>query len=175
MQPIVHLAVGYLCVAAYRRWTRADPPGGAAAGAAVFAAALPDLLDKPPWLLGVVPVGRTLGHSLLFAVPFGLAVWLRSADFEREPLGTAFVVGLFSHVATDVPWHVVAGDYHELRFLLWPITRTPPYTGTKVLGTVGGLELTTLWLEAAILIAGVVVWWRDGRPGLDGLREAVAE
>ncbi|TYL37664.1 hydrolase [Natronococcus pandeyae] len=173
MQPVVHLAVGYLCYAAYTRWSRGEPPAETPAIVAIFGAALPDLLDKPLHAAGVVPVGRTIGHSLLFAIPLVVAVWLVARARERRVLGVAFAIGYLSHVATDVPWHLLSGDYDELGFLLWPVTHMPEYTGTKPLGTVAGLEITTLWLEAVVLFAGVALWWIDGRPGVEWLRNRV--
>ncbi|WP_049926040.1 metal-dependent hydrolase [Halopiger goleimassiliensis] len=173
MQPVVHLAVGYLCWAGYTRATRGGAPTEEATLAALAGAALPDLLDKPPWLAGVVDVGRTLGHSLLFAIPVVLGVWWLARARGRTALGIAFAVGSLSHLATDVPWHVVSGDLEELGFLLWPVTPMPAYSGTKPLGTVAGLEITTLWLEAVILVAGVALWWADGRPGIEPIRRAI--
>ncbi|WP_207588659.1 metal-dependent hydrolase [Halomontanus rarus] len=187
MLPPVHFVVGYVCYAAYSRLVLEDLPRARPALAAVAGAAIPDLLDKPLWLTGVVPVGRTIGHSLLFAIPVSVAVWVvargrnrnrkrdqdRSRNRDRNLLGVAFVVGLLSHVATDVPWHLLSREYHELGFLLWPITHMPEYTGTKSLGTVGGLEVTTLWLEAVIVVGGIALWWRDGRPGLENVRSAL--
>ncbi|WP_247000045.1 metal-dependent hydrolase [Halosolutus gelatinilyticus] len=173
MQPIVHPVVGYVCYAAYVRLDRGEAPASAPAMVAALGATVPDLIDKPPWLLGAVDVGRTVGHSLLFAIPAVVAVWLLARRRGHDRLGVAFAIGYCSHVATDVPWHVLAGDYRELGFLLWPITPMPPYTGTKVLGTLAGVEVTTLWLEAIVLVAGVALWWRDGRPGLESIRRAV--
>ncbi|GAB3024627.1 metal-dependent hydrolase [Natronobiforma cellulositropha] len=166
MQPIVHLAVGYLCYAAVARWRYERVPRDAPAAVAIVGAALPDLLDKPLAALGVVPVGRTVGHSLLFAIPLLAAVWLLARASERETLALAFAVGYLSHLASDVPWHLLSGDYDELGFLLWPVTHMPAYTGVKPLASVAGLEVTTLWLEAVIFLAGVALWWHDGRPGL---------
>lgn len=44
-----------------------------------FCFMLPDLIDKPLWVLGVIPDGRYMGHSLLImilvAAVFGLARW----------------------------------------------------------------------------------------------------
>jgi hypothetical protein len=165
MLPPTHVTVGYLCYAAATRLRGYGVPTGRATLVAVFAAALPDLIDHPLHWLGVTPVGRTIAHSLLFAVPTVALVWaLANRAGERE-LGVAFAIGYLSHVATDVPWHLLAGDYHELGFLLWPVTHMPEYTGTTTLGTVGGFEVTTLWLEAVILLAGVALWVRDGMPG----------
>ncbi|WP_254862481.1 metal-dependent hydrolase [Halovivax gelatinilyticus] len=167
MQPVVHLAVGYLCWATYTRYERGEPPESAPTAAVLVGAAIPDLVDKPLYAAGAVDVGRTIGHSLLFVVPLVVAVWVLARSVGRSELGLAFAVGVLSHVATDVPWHVVSGDFDELRFLLWPVTPMPPYTGVKPLGTVGGVEVTTLSLEAVVLVAGLVVWWSDGRPGID--------
>lgn len=166
MQPFVHLSVGYLCVAVYSRWDDGRPPADAPVAVAVTGAALPDLIDKPLWLAGVVPVGRTIGHSVLFAIPLLVVGWRIATRRRRSPLAVAFAIGYLSHLATDVPWHLVSGDYHELQFLLWPVTQTPPYTGTKPLGTLADLRVTTLWLEAVVFVAGIALWWHDGKPGL---------
>lgn len=141
---------------------------------ALLAAALPDLIDKPLEWLGVVPVGRTIGHSLLFALPLVALVWVLARRASERELGVAFAVGYLSHVATDVPWHLLSGEYHELGFLLWPVTHMPPYTGTTTLATLGGVEVTTLWLEAVILVAGVGLWMRDGTPGTEAIRDRLS-
>ncbi|RQG90124.1 metal-dependent hydrolase [Natrarchaeobius halalkaliphilus] len=173
MQPVVHLIIGYLCYAVYTRWQRDEVPTDRGALVAIVAAALPDLVDKPLAAAGVVPVGRTVGHSLLVVVPVTLAVWLAADRYGRRTLGTAFAIGLLSHVVTDVPWHVLSGEFHELGFLLWPITEMPSYIGIKPLGTVPilGVEATTLWLEAVIFVVGVALWIRDGKPGFDPIAE----
>lgn len=175
MQPVVHVVIGYLCYAAYTRLDRGERPAEAPALAAFVGAALPDLVDHPLHAAGVTPVGRTILHSLLFAVPVIAAVWLLMRRRDRELLGTAFAIGYLSHVATDVPWHVLAGDSHELGFLLWPITHMPDYSGVKPLGTVPGLglEATTLWLEAVIFVAGIALWRTDGYPGTAPIRRAL--
>ncbi len=175
MQPIVHLAVGYICYTAYTRFDRGEPPASVPAIVAVIGAALPDLIDKPLHSWGVVPVGRTIGHSLLFAVPLVALAWLFARRRGRDRLGIAFAIGYASHIAADIPWHVLSGDFHELGFLLWPVTPMPDYSGVKTLGTVPGVgvEATTLWLEAVILAGGVVLWWIDGRPGLGAIRRSV--
>jgi vacuolar-type H+-ATPase subunit I/STV1 len=171
MLPPVHLAVGYLCYAAYARWRYDRPPADGTAAAAVLAAAIPELLDKPLYWLGIVPVGRTVGHSLLFALPLIALVWIISHRHGRAVLGVAFAIGYLSHIVTDVPWHLVSGEYHELGFLLWPITHMPEYTGTTTLGVLMGIEVTTLWLEAAILVCGVALWVFDDMPGTAVVRD----
>ncbi|USZ73155.1 metal-dependent hydrolase [Natronosalvus halobius] len=175
MQPVVHPVVGYLCYAAYARWSHGEPPRDEPALVAVLTAGLADLLDKPLAAAGVVEVGRTVGHSLLFAVPVVAVAWMLAARANRRDLGVAVVIGYGSHVLADLPWHVLSGDYAELGFLLWPVTHMPAYTGVKPLGlgAVAGLEATTLWLEAVILVAGIVLWWIDGRPGVGVVGTAI--
>lgn len=172
MQPVVHLAVGYLCYAGYTRWKHGREPTDVPALVAVFGAGLADLIDKPLYAVGFVPVGRTIGHSLLVAVLI-LLVWTLAVGRDQRTLGVAFAIGYLSHIATDVPWHVLSGDLDELGFLLWPITEMPAYTGVKPLGTVAGIEVTTLWLEALVLGVGIALWWFDGRPGLGAIRRVV--
>ena len=173
MQPVVHLAVAYLCYAGYTRWRFDRAPLGGPAFVAVFAGALADLIDKPLGWAGVVPVGRTIGHSLLFALPLIALVWLVARRRDRAVLGVAFAIGYLSHLASDVPWHVLSGDYDELGFLLWPVTQMPEYTGVKPLVRVGGLEVTTLWLEAVLLVSGVALWLHDGAPGAGVVRDRI--
>jgi hypothetical protein len=171
VQPVVHLAVAYLCYAGYSRWRFEESPAGLPALVAILGAALPDLIDRPLYWAGLTPVGRTLAHSLLFALPLIAVVWFVTRRRDRAILGVAFAIGYLSHVATDVPWHVLSGDYHELGFLLWPITHMPPYSGVKPLGTVGGVEVTTLWLEVPILVVGLALWIHDGAPGAAVVRD----
>lgn len=173
MQPIVHPVIGYVCYAGYTRARHGRPPREVPTIVAVWAAILPDLIDQPLWIVGVTPVGRTFAHSLLGAVLIVSVVGVLARRRRRQELGVAFAIGYVSHVAADVPWHVLAGDYHELGFLLWPLTEMPAYTGVKVVGTVGGVEVTTLWLEAVLFVGGAFLWWRDDRPGLAVVRRYV--
>ncbi|CAI50322.1 DUF457 family protein [Natronomonas pharaonis DSM 2160] len=173
MQPIVHPVVGYLCYAGYVRASDGEAPQGELTVVAVFAAVLPDLIDQPLWLIGVTPVGRTVAHSLFGGALLVGAVGLLARRRGRTDIGVAFAIGYASHIAADIPWHVLAGDYHELGFLLWPVTGMPAYSGVKSLGTVGAVDITTLWLEAILFVAGAALWWNDGCPGVEVVRRYV--
>ncbi|WP_096390325.1 metal-dependent hydrolase [Halopenitus persicus] len=99
-----HVLAGY--VVGYERRL---PPVPAAAGAA-----LPDLIDKPLAILGIIEIYHSVGHSALVlsaALPvvlFGrawLAVWL----------------GWASHLVLDVAHMVVNARPGDAVFLLWPV------------------------------------------------------
>ena len=70
-----------------------------------FCFLLPDLIDKPLWVLGVIPDGRYMGHSILIVVlvaaVFGLARWTHGL--------VALFVGMVHLVSdrdlhSDNPW-----------------------------------------------------------------------
>ena len=170
MQPLVHPIVGYICYAVYTRGRYGARPEPEPTVVAMFAAAVPDLIDQPLWLLGITPVGRTFAHSLFGAALIVGTVVILARQYERPDFRVAFAIGYGSHIAADIPWHVLAGDFRELGFLLWPVTEMPAYSGVKVVGSVGGVEITTLWFEGVLFIAGVLLWWHDGCPGVDVFR-----
>lgn len=173
MQPYVHLAVGYLCYAWYCRWRYDRVPGEGAVLVTLLGAAVPDLVDQSLAATGATSVTRRVGHSLLFGGPLVAAVGAVSIRRGRRVLGVAFAIGYLTHLAADAPWHLLAGDFHELGYLLWPITDMPPYSGVKSLGSLGGVDITTLWLEVVVLAAGIVRWIRDGTPGLGSIRARI--
>lgn len=88
---------------------------------------------------------------------------------------SAFAIGYLSHVAADVPWHLLGGNLEELGFLLWPVTSMPEYYWIEPIGTIGGTTVTTLWLEAVIVFAGVVLWAYDRAPGCGWLLRRIAD
>lgn len=170
MFPPVHPALAYLLYSGGRRALGRSAPGRAAAVAVVVGGALPDLIDQPLYhFLFDLPSTRTLGHSLLFVVPICLAVLVAARRSSLpDSVGPAFAVGALSHPAADALWPLLLGLYDELGFLLWPITHSPPYAGTKPLFAVGDATVTTLWFELPLLAGAAILWWRDGRPGLGG-------
>ena len=167
MQPIVTPVVGYLCYTGYTRAQHGRVPKGEPSVVAGFAAVLPDLIDQPLWLLGPTSVGRTFAHSLFGGILIVGLIGLLAHRHGRRDLGVAFAIGYCAHIVADIPWHVLAGDFQELGFLFWPVTEMPAYSGVKAVGTVGGIDITTLWFEGVIFVVGVVIWWYDGHPGGD--------
>jgi len=180
MWPWGHLAVGYL---AYRvlagvanRW----PPTRTAMFVLIFATQLPDLIDKPlAYSFSVLPEGRALMHSLLVAVP--VCLYMFALYGVRSDTGWAFTIGYLSHLLGDSYRSLLAGQWADVSFLLWPVFPPPDYPTSSfgvhwqqllaaagdvtVLGIVTG-ELPLVAYQA--LLAGVVVvWWLyEGAPGV---------
>lgn len=137
---------------------------------------LPDLIDKPlAWTLPVLPSGRSLGHSLLLLVPLVLivAVVVRNRDTEWA---IALAVGALSHTIVDVLPAMIRGEPVYTTSLVWPLLPPPPYDeqGRTILGQFLSLEPAPMVVFGLVLaLVALVVWWHQGRPGIDTIRAAV--
>lgn len=174
MWPWGHLAGAYVLYTVSTRKRFDEPPAHGPVLVLVFASLLPDLVDKPlAWYLGVLPTGRTLAHSLVVLVPLSIAVYHLACRYDRREHGVAFAVGVFSHAALDaLPalWNPEA----NAAFLLWPLVPVEGYER----GSPSVVELFLASLgepyflsEFVLLALAVVLWRRDGYPGLEPLRE----
>jgi len=144
--------------------------------AVVSGTQLPDLIDKPlAWQFAVLPSGRSLAHSLVFAVPLCLAVvavaWYRS----HPEVGAAFAVGYATHLFGDVYMALYYWRVEEFTFLLWPVLPPYPYDDFTGFGAfAAGVEVTTPLLAAlgVATLGGLVFlahflrapWWTPRRP-----------
>lgn len=81
-----HLAMGYL-LGVYTRFPVAY---------LVVGSALPDLVDRPLYWLGLTPFSHTVAHSIAVAVPAGFVL---TRLFGRR--GAALALGWLVHVGTD--------------------------------------------------------------------------
>ncbi|GAA0553081.1 metal-dependent hydrolase [Halorubrum ejinorense] len=178
MLPWGHAAVGYLCyTAATRHWHRRPPAGPAVLSLAV-GTQLPDLIDKPfAWSFGLLPSGRSLGHSLLIAGAIGVLAWRFARRYDRQSEAGAFLLGLLTHIVADVAPAVVARDWEPLGALLWPLTPAYRYPGEMertVLGFFLDLRLAELSSVGSVLtVLAVGAWLYDGRPGVATLAALV--
>ena len=177
MWPWGHLAVGYLLYSAWRR-RRGGRPGYPEVAWLAVGTLAPDLVDKPlAWSLGVLPSGRSLGHSLVVASVVLAVLWLVVAPrVGRRPM-FAGVVGYLSHPLADLPvGRLLGGEPEYLAYLVWPLLALPPYeVEPSFLAhlrayALGPYEVAQLGLFAVAAVA----WYRDGAPGLEGLRERIA-
>jgi len=70
--------------------------------AAAFFALLPDLVDKPLFLLGLTPSGRFIAHSLFFGVVLAAILFMVLPKQTRVPIAAAAVLGSWSHLLLDL-------------------------------------------------------------------------
>ncbi|MFC6865284.1 metal-dependent hydrolase [Halomicroarcula sp. GCM10025817] len=179
MWPWEHLAVGYIAFSLLQRARDGRGVRTSAAVALALGTQLPDLVDKLlGWGLGVLPGGRSLGHSLLFVVPVVVVGYLVARHLGRRDVGTAFAVGYLFHLPGDMAYPALLGGDVAYRFLLWPIVPAPESEPVTILGRT--LELLTYFtgeltssagpvyivFEALLLGTALVLWLRDGHPGL---------
>jgi membrane-bound metal-dependent hydrolase YbcI (DUF457 family) len=80
------------------------------------------LIDKPlAWTFDILPSGRSLGHSLLFAIVLGGGVWIVMQRYNWNTEAIAFFMGHLSHVVVDVLPAIRDGMWERLQSILWPI------------------------------------------------------
>ena len=114
-----------------------------------FCFLLPDLVDKPLWMLGAIPNGRDIGHTLLL-------VFLVSALFsiKRRSYGLFALCGGMLHLLSDIggfiPWlypfkgyDLPDTSYHGI------------VTFTNTLETLGEMVLADI---VVLVVMGVVLW-----------------
>lgn len=169
MWPWGHAAVGYLLYTVLTHVRDEQPPAGAPVVWLAVGTQFPDLVDKPlAWTVDVLPAGRTLAHTLFVAIPVCVLIYLVAHRRRRSEWAAAFGLGYLSHVVVDALPDLLRGELVYARFLLWPVVPAPPYEGSdSVVGHVASMELTG-YFTLQLVLAGlaVIVWWRDGRPGI---------
>ena len=180
MWPWDHAAVAYLLVSALYRLGWGRVPSRRVGIVAVVAGILPDLIDKPlSWGLGVLPTGRSLGHSLLVAVPLLALLLALGVVFGYRRGTVAFGVAYLSHLAGDVAYPLFVDGDLRAGFLLWPLIPAPSSDAGAgvshvaelvadflvVLASPGGLLY--LGVDALLLGTAAAVWWLDWRAGAE--------
>lgn len=170
MYPWGHLAVGYLCYSLVVRLRYRRPPDGLAVLALAVGTQFPDLIDKPlSWTLGILPSGRSFGHSIFFAVGLGLILWYLARQYNRRMEAIAFFGGHLLHVIGDIVPNVVAGQWDRLGMLFWPITPVYQYPGESEQGIIEfllSIDFASLPPEGIVLMAlTATLWFSDGFPG----------
>jgi len=163
--------MAYLVYSCYSRLGRGHRPTAATALVVAVASQFPDLVDKPlAWTLSVLPNGRSLAHSLLVLVPLvvGLYTAARVRDEGEEPLAVAFGIGALVHTFGDALYSLVALEFREAGFMLWPAV--PPLEYEVEQSFVAHFALIDaspeLYFEFLLVAVAVVVWRADGYPGL---------
>lgn len=128
----------------------------------IVGAALPDLIDKPLAMAGIVDLYHTVGHSaLLLAVLLPVAL--------SGTTGRALAVGWLSHLCLDAFHVIVNGRPGDALFLAWPVLIPPnplalppgAFVGHYVGSPAFVIELG-LWLGA--IAVTIRRWQRAGPP-----------
>lgn len=187
MWPWEHLAFGYVIYSAYSHFTNGRPPDHRPVVALAIATQFADILDKPlAWTLGVLPTGRSLGHSVFFAVPVVVLVAFVASRRDRPAVGLAVAIGYGSHLLGDVIYGFVREGSVEAAYLFWPLVRATPRDTTGLYSRTAGLlteflsflgspaGLTYLAMEFLFLTAVFVLWATDGWPGFRRLGERLS-
>jgi membrane-bound metal-dependent hydrolase YbcI (DUF457 family) len=187
MWPWEHVMFAYVLYSAYSRAWLLRPPSDRAALVIPVAALLPDLIDKPlAWQLSVLPAGRSLAHSLLFALPAIVLVLLVARRLGATDAGRAFAVAYLSHLPADSFYAAVTtGVRVDLRYLLWPLLPVDPVPTRSFVDRlveivlefsafVSGPEGWRFVAVQALLVSLTLgVWLYDGTPGIRPVRRAL--
>ncbi|MFC4360591.1 metal-dependent hydrolase [Halobium salinum] len=173
MWPFGHWGVGYLLYAAFSRSAYRRSSTGPEALLLTIGTQFPDLVDKPlAWSFGVIPSGRSLTHSLFAAALLVALAILVTDRYGRREYGVAFGVGTVVHSLTDGVAAVVAREFADLSYLLWPVLATPEYeTEKSFMAHFAQFSLDgAVAVQLGLFFAGLVVWYADGKPGLETVR-----
>lgn len=177
MWPWGHAAVGYLLYTAYTRRRYDRPPDDVSTVLLLIGTQFPDLIDKPlAWSLTLLPSGRSLGHSLLILVPLSILAYALAARYQNPEWGSAFAIGALSHAIVDVLPPAIRGEYAFTTSLLWPLLPAPPYEerNRAIVDYFFSIGLTPIVaFEILLMIMMVIIWWRDGRPGVATIQQVL--
>jgi hypothetical protein len=176
MWPWGHAAVGYLLLSLWWRLDYDAPPIGAAVLALGFGTQLPDLIDKPlAWTWTILPNGRSLAHSALTATLLCVVLWVVVRESGRRRVAGAFALGYWAHILSDGVGAVLEWQLGGLAYLGYPVLAPVTYdTGKSFIAHFQALEVTPLLgLELVLVALALLVWSRDGYPGLRTLGEWV--
>jgi hypothetical protein len=190
MLPHGHLALGYILYSVYSRIKYHETINSPTIIFIGVGTQLPDLIDKPLGLLGVLPSGRALGHSLLFAIPLAVVVGSVLHRWSGEwKLGVAFGLSYVSALLGDGALLLIHGtvtrDLIEISFWVWPFL----FPADRIVEIVSNIPILALVVEsksvwaASVLPTGealrpwirsfelgltsiaVILWLYDGQPG----------
>jgi membrane-bound metal-dependent hydrolase YbcI (DUF457 family) len=165
-----HVAVGYLLFSVGSRYWRREPPTALPTLAVAIGTLFPDLIDKPLALVTNSIPGRSLTHSAFTTAIVLVLVWMWAREHPtRRRVAIAGGIGYVSHLGADIVDYFVL-DHGTLRFLLWPVLSPESHIQT-VLDLLQLLNPTPyVAVQTAITVLAIVLWIRDGKPGVSALR-----
>ncbi|KAB1198224.1 metal-dependent hydrolase [Haloferax sp. MBLA0078] len=175
MFPLGHLAFGYLSYVLIRLARQEPLPQGWLLLTVLVGTQIPDIIDKPLSYVGILPSGRSLGHSVLVIAPILVVVVLWAHREGHTEYAIAGSVGLLSHYVGDVYKTALTGDWWSMRFLLWPLYPVSPSDGTppwiRVIESSGDPQYraqNALAVFAVLLWAANKIWRAQRNSGTEG-------
>ena len=125
---------------------------------AAFSFVLPDLVDKPLWVLGVFTDGRNIGHTLFTTFLVALAFSLK-----KRVYGLVAVCGGMAHLLSDrsalVPWFYPFKTYDFPNVDWHGVLTWRCLASTLLQGAVVAIVVSV----AVLLILSVSSWVRERR------------
>ncbi|MFT4880726.1 MAG: hypothetical protein ACI9CA_001210 [Natronomonas sp.] len=115
---------------------------------AAAGAALPDIVDKPPAMLGLLDLYHSVGHSALVFLP----VLVAGLVVSPGRAWIAVCVGWVAHLALDATHMLVNGRPADTAFLLWPAVIHYPDI------EFGPLEFFAFYIGSPSFFIEMVVW-----------------
>lgn len=70
---------------------------------AAISSQIPDLIDKPLFLIGIFPSGRYIGHTIFFVLLFGIITYIIT---KKKAISVAVSFGMLMHLFEDLPYFV---------------------------------------------------------------------
>jgi len=131
---------------------------------AAFSFILPDLVDKTLWVLGVLPNGRNIGHTLFTVFLVGLVFSLKKRTY-----GLVAILGGMAHLLSDrsalVPWFYPFKTY-DFATSNWRDVLTLECLGYTLLQ----MALVAIVVSTAVVIVLSLYSWVRARrtPGATG-------
>jgi len=179
MIPPAHAGLGYFVYSLWTRLSDRKPPAHIPTFLLLLGTQIPDIVDKPLYVLFGVYHGRAIMHSFLVVVPVGVLAVSVADRYGQRRSGTAFTIGMFTHLLSDAAVSVYRGKTHELGFLAWPLTSPPVYSAPNPLDHLWWLlrDLRSLlhrppsqlfgdllFLELLFSVGVFMLWMWDGQP-----------
>lgn len=169
MIPWAHAGIGYLLWSGSTHYYEERPPGDVEVWLLLLGTQFPDLVDKPlAWSVGVLPSGRSLGHSLLTVTVLFVILYAVARRRDQRTLAVAFTVGHLSHSLADTVNPLLEGRYGYLDYLLWPLLGGPKSELNRsiVEHFLSIRPSDLLGVQSLIALLVIVLWVHDGMPGL---------
>lgn len=123
----------------------------------LIGATLPDVIDKPLAMFGLVDLYHSIGHSLI-------ALGILSLVLLFGERWIAFWIGWASHLVLDALQMVLNGRVEDIQFLFWPFVHHQPAVGLPPIQfAIHYVGTPAFWVEIVIWILFFAVMLHSGQ------------